>query len=275
MNGKNFIKRLAVASAAALLVFSGLVTENFGGTSVKTFDFGPGGDNPTLRSHARSFLAPQAVALTLKINYRTAGEAPVPVMIEVEDAGSRLITTQEIIAEKAAKRLLINISAAENTSHACDKGWQVRVKSKNGQPPPARIFGDITFSFIDPPVEKIALGERAFGLKKGGQASFPIGTSETFRHSGIINIKSSWAHNPLAPAQALKFELLRPDRSVAKSLTGYGTNSNGQPKIDFDYRLVIADTKQNGVWRLRITNGTEQEILEVNPSVNFTRRCFE
>jgi hypothetical protein len=122
---------------------------------------------------------------------------------------------------------------------------------------------------------RLPLEGQNFDLKKNSELSRQIGNQETFRHTGIVNIKSSWTHNPLAQALPLKFELVRPDGSVAKSLVGYGTNSNAQPKIDFDYRFIVADTKQNGVWRLRVTNNTDQEIFEIAPSAVFTKRCFE
>lgn len=275
MHQKNFIKRISSLAAATLLIFYGLAIESFGGTSVKTFDFGAGGDNPTFRSHSRTFLIPRAVAVAIRINYRTSGAAAVAVVIEVEDADSRIAATREVSAEKSVKQLIINLAASENTVYGCQKGWQVRVKSKDGQVPPTRVFGDITLSFIDAPAIRIALEGQVFSLKKNSEIVRSIGSAETFRHSGVINIKSSWTHNPLAQAQPLKFELVRPDGSAAKSLIGYGTNSGAQPKIDFDYRVVTADTKQNGVWRLKVINDTEQEIFEIKPHVNFTRRCFE
>jgi hypothetical protein len=255
-----------------LYVFGGAA---FAGTTTKTFDFGVGGDNPTFRSHSRVFFIPRDVAAAVRINYRASGAAPVPVVIEIEDADSRIAATREVSAEKSNKQIIINIAAGENTVYGCEKGWQIRVKSKDGQIPPARIFGDITLSFIDPAATQILLEGQSFGLKKKSEVSRRIGSAETFRHSGVVNIKSSWTHNPLAQALPLKFELVRPDGSVAKSLVGYGTNSNAQPKMDFDYRIAAADTKQTGVWRLRISNGTEQEIFEIKPGVNFTRRCFE
>ncbi len=45
------------------------------GTSTKTFDFGAGGDNPTFRSHSRTFAAPENVAIVVAVNYRAMGEA--------------------------------------------------------------------------------------------------------------------------------------------------------------------------------------------------------
>ncbi len=275
MNKKNFNKRFLGLATTALLILSGLATENIAGTSVKTFDFGVGGDNPTFRSHSRSFPIPQNVAVAIRINYRTNGENAIPIIVEVEDPRNQILSLREITAEKSIKRLTINIPVSENKAHGCEKGWQVRIKSKNGQIPPARVFGDITLSFVDLPASRISVEGLANALKKGEQISRNIGSVETFRHSGIINIKASWTHNPLMQALPLKFDLIRPDGSVAKSLVGYGTNSNARPKLDFDYRIVIADTKQNGIWRLRIINSTEQEILEINPSVSFTKRCFE
>jgi hypothetical protein len=269
------IKFLAILTCFSWLILSGLASQTLAGTSTKSFDFGAGGDNPTFRSHSRSFLVPQAVAIALKINYRTSGESPISITVELENSENRIVASQDALAEKSLKQIIINIRAAENTVFGCEKGWLVRIKSKDGQIPPARVFGDISLSFIDPPTVRLLLEGQNFDLKKNSELSRQIGNQETFRHTGIVNIKSSWTHNPLAQALPLKFELVRPDGSVAKSLVGYGTNSNAQPKIDFDYRFIVADTKQNGVWRLRVTNNTDQEIFEIAPSAVFTKRCFE
>ena len=273
MNGE--IKFLAKLTIFGWLILSGFAFSALAGTSTKTFDFGVGGDNPTFRSHSRSFLVPQAVAIALKVNYRTTGDASIPITVEFENAENRIVASQDGLAEKTVKQIVINIRAAENVVFGCEKGWSVRVKSKDGQIPPARVFGEIILSFIDSPAVGIAVEGQPFDLKREGQIIRQIGAAETFRHTGVVNIRSSWTHNPLAQPLALKFELVRPDGSVAKSLIGYGINSTADPKMDFDYRIVIADTKQTGAWRLRVTNNTEQEITEIKPSVNFTRRCFE
>ena len=273
MNRK--IKFLARVIFFGWLSLNALAIYSFAGTSTKTFDFGAGGDNPTFRSHSRSFLVPQAVTIALKINYRTAGDASIPITVEIENAENRLVATQDVLAEKTGKQIIINIRAAENTVFGCEKGWQVRVKSKDGQIPQARVFGEINLSFIDLPASSVFAEEQSFALKKGTQISSRIGTTETFLHTGIVNIKSSWSHHPLANALPLKFELVRPDGSSARTLVGYGTNSNAKPKMDFEYRIIIADTKQIGAWRLRITNNSDQEVLDIKPIVNFTRQCFD
>ena len=275
MKTKKNIGPTAILATAAWLILCFSATESFGGTLVKSFDFGPGGDNPTARSHSRTFLVPEAVAVAVRINYRTASETPVALIVEIEDAAGRNLTTREIPAEKTARQMTINFAAGQNTMPACEKGWNVRIKTRDGEAPKTRINGDITLSFIDPAAAPVAIEGPVFSLRKGAQASRAIGTTETFRHPGLISIRASWTHNPLAQATPLKFELVRPDGSTAKTLVGYGINSNARPKLDFEYRVVGADTKQSGLWRLRITNASDQEISEINPSATYTRRCFE
>ena len=275
MKSHDDIRRAAGAATAAWLIWCFSALAASGGTLVKTFDFGAGGDNPTARGHARSFLVPQGVAVAVRLNYRTSGEGSVPLTIEIEDAAGRNLATREVAAEKSIRQIVVNFTAAENAVHGCDRGWQIRVQAAGGEAPKARVFGDITVSYIDAPGAPLAIEGQTFSLPKGGRASRAVGTIETFRHPGVINIKSSWTHSPLTQALPLKFELVRPDGSVAKTLVGYGTNSNAQPKLDFDYRVLLADTRQTGFWRLQITNATEQEISEINPSAIFTRRCFE
>lgn len=255
------------------LFFYVFAVNSFAGSSTKTFDFGAGGDNPTFRSHARAFSPPQGVAIAVTVNYRTAGDALIALVVEVENSENAVVASRDASAEKKANRLTINIAAGENTVGGCEKPWQVRVKSRDGQIPSARVFGDITFSFVDPPAANISVEGIAFNLSKDNHASKRIGNNNSFKHPGVLSIRASWTHNPLAQALALKFELVRPDGSVAKSFTGYGTNSNGNPKLDFSYNLTVMDVKQNGVWQLRVSNNTEHEILEINPQISFRPIC--
>jgi hypothetical protein len=275
MNEKKLIRRIGIYALAAIAIWLVPAAPVFGGTATKTFDFGAGGDNPTSRGHARTFPVPQGVAAAVRVTYRTAGETPVPIVVEIEDGDGRLAATRELAAEKSARQLIVDIAAAENTARGCERGWQVRVRSRDGQIPAGRVFGEITLSFINPAAARVWLEGPAFDLAKNARATRQLGAAETFRHPGVINVRASWTHNPLVQAQALKFELVRPDGSVAASLVGYGTNSGSQPKIDFDYRVLAADTRRNGVWQLRVTNDTEQEMREISPSASFTRQCFE
>ena len=264
---------IVLGIALALLIF--LNGAAFAGTSVKTFDFGAGGDNPTFRSHARTFALPQAVAAVVAVNYRTTGKAGISIIIEVEDANNKIIALREAMAVKMPNRLAINIAAADNTISGCERTWQVRVKTKNGEMPQARIFGDITLSFVDPSAQTVEVESGAFSLNKGAQIARRIGDTNTFRHPGVVNIKAGWLHSAATPILPLKFEIVRPDGTIAKTLVGYAVNSGGSPKLDFNHHVSVSDAKQNGVWRLQIANNTEHDIIEINPKVLFTRRCFE
>jgi hypothetical protein len=268
-------KKFTIFAVAWLILggFAGHISS--AGTATKTFDFGAGGDNPTHRSHARAFSPPAGVAVAVAVNYRTTSEAPILLAIEVENSEDKILAVREVAAERTAKRLVVNLAASENTVHGCEKAWQIRIKARDGQIPPARVFGDITFSFVDPPPAVISVEGSAIALGKGANASKNIGVADSFRHPGTVTIKSSWTHNPLTQPLALKFEIVRPDGSVAKSFVGYGTNSAGSPKLDFNYVLTVADTKQNGVWKLRISNNTEHDISEINPIVTLTKKCSE
>jgi hypothetical protein len=257
------------------LILCGFVAQTLAGASTKTFDFGAGGDNPTFRSHSRSFTTPEKVAIVVAVNYRTAGETAIPIVVEIEDAADQILASREITAEKIAKRLVINIAAGENKIHGCEKAWQVRVRAKSGEIPPARIYGDITFSFVDPAATPVDVEGQSINLAKGAQATKTIGGADFFNHPGVIVVRASWLHSLVNLVLPLKFELIRPDGSVAKTLIGYGMNSGGSPRLDFNHNITTAEAKQKGVWRLRISNNTEHDIIEINPTVTFTRKCFE
>lgn len=255
------------------LILSGLICPSFAGTLVKTFDFGAGGDNPTFRSQARAFAVPRSVAVAVTINYRTAGAASVALVVEVESANDRTLAARETIAEQTMRRIVINIPASENTAGGCEKAWQVRVGTRDAQIPAARVFGDIVFSFIDPPASPVAVENGKFDLGKGGEASRPVGEADSFGQTGIARVRASWTHDPAVASIPLKFELVRPDGSVAASAVGYGTNSVGVPKLDFGYVLKPADARQNGVWKIRISNQSAHDVSEIIPQITFRPAC--
>ncbi len=277
MNGKLKLNGKTLIKIAILVwsVLSGLAINAAAGTIVKSFDFGAGGDNPTFRSHSRTFAPPEKAAIVVAVNYRTTGEGANQIVVEVEDAANKILALQEIAAEKTAKRIVININAADNLIHGCEKSWQVRVRSKSGEIPAARIFGDINFSFADPAAVQIDLDERSINLAKGGQAMKNVGNNDSFSHPGVMKVQASWRHSPVNPVLPLKFELVRPDGSVAKTLVGYALNSNGKPRLEFSHHVTVSEAKQTGAWKLRISNETEHDVIEIKPTVTYTRKCFE
>lgn len=255
-----------------LSVFSG---QAIAGTSTKTFDFGTGGDNPASRSHSRTFVSPSALTIIVAVNYRASGDTAIPIVVEIEDAANQILASREILAEKTAKQLVINIAANENKIYGCEKFWQIRVQSKSGEVPKARISGDITFSFVDPTAILIETEEKSINLASGKQTIKNIGNAESFRHSGVIIIQASWLHSLINLVLPLKFELVRPDGSVAKTLVGYAMKSSGRPQLNFSHNITVAEAKQAGAWKLRITNETKDDIIEIKPTVAFTKKCFE
>lgn len=180
MTDKFVFKNLVSWAGLIGLILSSFVSQTFAGTSTKTFDFGAGGDNPTSRSHSRTFAATEDVAIVVAVHYRTSGDIAIPIVVEIEDAANQMLVLQEIIAEKTAKRLVINIAANDNKFHGCEKFWQVRVRSKSGEVPTARVFGDITFSFVNPTAVQIEVEDKSFSLMKGRKAIKTIGNADFF-----------------------------------------------------------------------------------------------
>ena len=268
-------KNLIIYAILVWSVLIGFTVKSTAGTVTKTFDFGAGGDNPASRSHSRTFAAPENVAIVVAINYRTTGETSVAIVVEIEDAANQTLVLREIIAEKTAKRFVVNIAATDNKVHGCEKFWQIRVRSKSGEIPAARIFGDITFSFVNPMAIQIDVEEKSINLTKGKKTTKNVGNPNSFNHPGVMTIRASWLHSQINLVLPLKFELIRPDGSIAKTLVGYALNSSGKPHLDFSHNITVAEAKQTGAWKLKISNETEHDIIEINPTVTFTKKCFE
>lgn len=275
MTGKFILENLVCWVGFAGLILNGFANQTFAGTTTKTFDFGAGGDNPASRSHSRAFAATENVAVVVAVNYRTTSETGVAVVVEIEDAASQMLVLREIIAEKTAKRLVISVAANENKIHGCEKFWQVRVRSKSGEIPPARVFGDVTFSFINPAAVQIEPEDKSNTLTKGGKTIKNIGGANSFNHPGTLTVRASWLHKLIDLVLPLRFELVRPDGSIAKTLVGYGLNSSGRPRLDFTHNITVAESKQVGAWKLIISNDTEHDIIEIKPNITFTKKCFE
>lgn len=90
-----------------------------------------------------------------------------------------------------------------------------------------------------------------------------------------MTVKASWLHSLINLVLPLKFELVRPDGSVAKMLVGYALNSSGKPRLDFNHNITVAEAKRTGAWKLSISNETEHDIIEIKPNITFTKKCFE
>lgn len=268
---KNLMSLLGLAG----LILSGLAGQIFAGTVTKTFDFGAGGDNPTFRGHSRSFATPEKVAIVIAVNYRVNGETPLSLVVETGDAASRILVSRDITAEKNYKRLIINISAADNEVHGCEKFWQVRVRSKSGEVPAARVSGDITLSFVDPAAVAVDVEGQSASLAKGARTTKNIGSANSFNHPGVLVVRASWLDSLVSLVLPLKFELVRPDGSIAKTLVGYGVNSGGNPRLEFSHNITVSEAKQTGFWKLKISNETEHDIIEIKPNITFTKKCFE
>ena len=269
------IRKIVWYLLAAFALLNLAMVPVIAGTSTKTFDFGTGGDNPTSRSHSRTFAAPDDVAIVVAVNYRATGEAGAGLIVEIENAAGQTSASREIAADKIVKRLVININAADNRIHGCEKFWQVRVRSKSGEVPAAKITGDITFSFVDPTAIQIALEDQSIDLTRSKQTTKKIGDANSFNHPGVLTVRASWLHSLINLVLPLKFELVRPDGSVAKTLIGYALNSNGRPPLNFIHNITVAEAKQTGAWKLRISNGTDHDVIEIKPTVTFIKKCFE
>ncbi len=62
-------RKIAAYLLAALALLNIGIVRAAAGTSTKTFDFGADGDNPTWRSHSRTFAGTENVAIVVAVHY--------------------------------------------------------------------------------------------------------------------------------------------------------------------------------------------------------------
>jgi hypothetical protein len=118
---------------------------------------------------------------------------------------------------------------------------------------------------------------------EGATATIPKGNTIERKLSGIpsgipgtLKIKMKWHAVSVIPNtfNALKVQLLH-GANVLKTSSCYSIHSNKSPKCDFVVAVSQAEANNTGVWKLRITNNSNEEVIgfdiqkgsDINPLV--------
>src|SRR5262249_27157439 len=183
-----FPKSIAFTLATALTIsafqFPGVGTPSALAASLtKDYSIGPGGAGSV--STSRFFPAPAGVKVTAKVTYRRDGNTDIPITIEIEDPDGNIAATTDKTASGVDQNATLS---ASSSAKGCNPPWKVRVKGRNGQAPPAKVSGNITFSFTDPgPI--VSGPSQAFGVTQGN--TVPRGIAD-FTSPGNVKITATW-----------------------------------------------------------------------------------
>ncbi|GEM_PF-5935337 len=275
-NSKNnsYSRFTAVAIIATMLfsmlsLFGNLTNTTLAASATKSFLIGPGSES---RSHSRHFHAPSKVNVKAKITYKREGNTDFPIVAEIESPTGAIVATKNLTASSVQQTVTLEANAINQ--HACgDLVWKVRVKSKDNAEPLSNVSGDITFSFIDPSTVSLDVEGSTINLNAGNDVTKKI-NGMTAKGPGKVKITATWF--TILPIK-LKFQLIRPDGSVAATETGYPQDAifvNESEKMKLNYVVTAQDAELSGNWKIKITNNTGDNASSVNPKVRFTPGCF-
>ena len=273
------MKKFVKTALFSALVFPCIAV--FAQEEQKAFEFGPGTANPT--AAAIKFFAPCHIDIFTDIIFRRAGETgstyDLPIVIEYRQPGSSATSEGTLVRR-------VNITATRTqqktttyglpgAAAGCTVPWTVIAKAASGAAPLA-IFGSIRMSpYIHIPTVEIEGG--LISLAKGNWVTKKFGTSAGFPQS-VIEIDGGWFHSLLGipgplPVR-LKFELLKPDGSVAASASGY-TKFEINPCCSNNKLLVkyLVKVHLSGQWKLRITNNSNDDVMNIDPRGRFWGAC--
>jgi hypothetical protein len=272
----NIVRVLGLMALLAVAAVSSAFAESV----TKDFEFGAG--TGASLSDRRTFWVPCGLPVTAKVTFSRLGAAAasndVPIIIELKRPGTTsaqdgpVVASQNATAKRDEQTRTLNGPAS---SIGCSTPWAVRVRSTNGQSPLA-IMGDITVTFDDSPFN-INVEGNLITLDKGTSETKKIGGSSGLKQGKIV-VTADWNHALLgAPGPLpvrLKFELINPNGQVVATDTGYSGAeinpccSDDKMKITFRVQSCIS-----GQWKLRITNNTDDDTMNINPKVRFTPDC--
>lgn len=244
------------------------------------------------KSVSRYFSAPANVTVTARFTYRREGNTDIPIIIELEkpDDASAL-SNRTLSGEDAAGATNRSVSiSAISARFACgnDITWRARVRTADGDGAPAKIFGEIKFSYTDPSPINLDLEGTSLNLDRGISETKIFGV---FNQPGRLRLKAKWHVPAIFPNTFARLSILvqRPDDSTANSSPrNYNSihYNEGTNKFNIVYNVRVADVGSEN-WKLKITNNSDHNIEnfniekgnDANPFVpafksTFTPGCF-
>ncbi len=225
---------------------------------------------------------PCGLAVRAKVEHYRLGDTgaanDVPIIIELKKPGTTadvegpVAETRNATARRDRQTVTLG---GTRSNRGCSLPWVVRVKPANGTSPFA-IKGTIDLTYSSS-VNNISVEGGLISLNKGNQVSKNVGGSSGL-NQGTVVITATWLHaigvvpgpNPVR----LKFELINPGGSVVAQDTGYANNEINPCCSGDKMRIVFKVTECiTGQWKLRITNNTNDDTMNIDPRVALTPNC--
>lgn len=256
------------------------VSSAFAESITKTFEFGAGTANSI--SNKRTFNVPCGVDVSAAVEHYRLGDAgtafDVPIVIELKKPGATadvegtVADTQNATAKRAKQTATVT---GTQSDRGCSLPWVVRVKPASGQSAVA-IKGTIVLTYSSA-VASISVEGGLISINKGNSVTKNIGGSGGLEQ-GTVVVTATWLH-AIGPVPGplpvrLKFELINPSGTVVATDSGYSNAeinpccSGNKMKITFQVATCIS-----GQWKIRITNNTNDDTMNIDPKVRHTPNC--
>jgi hypothetical protein len=228
----------------------------------KSFELGAGTAYQV--SNRRTFNVPCGRKIVASVEFHRLGAADaandVPIVIELKKPGAA--ATEEGLKGKESNR-------------GCSLPWIVKVKLAGGQSQVA-VNGTISVSYDHLP-QGIDVEGGLISLNKGNQVTKNVGGASGL-DQGTLVVTATWLH-AIGPVPGplpvrLKFELIDPNGNVVASDTGFAGNEINPccsgDKMKITFRVTSCAP---GQWKLRITNNTNDDTMNIDPKVRLKPDC--
>lgn len=273
------MKKVTTLTASVVLFAFGLISSAVAANISKTFEIGPGTQNPS--SNVRTFPVPCGRQVAAVVKFKRQGPAStlndIPIKIEFREPDTAanqegpIIKTLDGTAQTTEQSVTI-LSSGGGSLRGCTLPWRVRVKHTNPGSPPYMVFGTIRLDY-DGGVVTIPYSENP-SLNKNTSKTINIGTIAGLQQ-GRMEVTSDWIHivfHVKAPGDVLlRFQLIDPNGATVQTAEGYSNGSlSSSPKLRLVHQLPSCVP---GQWKLKITNNTNDDAAIDHMNLKLTPGC--
>jgi hypothetical protein len=245
----------------------------------KYFEFGAGTSYP--HSNHRTFKVPAGEPVSATVEFERFGQPgaanDVPIYVELRQPGPTPDQEGPVVMTRygtaTTEKQTITVTGARSLL-GCSLPWRVRVGYAQPGEAPKAVFGSIELNY-DSDTRAVNVEGALITLDKGTEVTKKFGGSQGLGQ-GRVELRATWLHAcfgiPCPGAVRLKFELLRPDGSVADSDSGFSYHeAASMDRLRLVYQVPEAIP---GQWKIRLTNNTSDDVMNIDFDSSQAKRHF-
>lgn len=282
------VVRSLAALAVVTLVKLGTVPDAWATDISQSYSFGPGTGTHTTNATFRTFAIPCGTPGTIgvAISLRHFGPSTANFTVDVEihepvrsgETEGRIADQGQFNTGVTSTERTVTVSVRP-TAGGCGKPWLVRIKGKDGAPPPYSVAGTMKLTYSGE-TRNLAVATMSNQYLKKGESKTLLVESSAGCGQGRIVITGTWNHTiGIVPGPLpieLKFELINDayagSTNVIASAVGYSNNEARSELTKLRLVHQVPDCRV-GQWKLRITNISNDDAFLNAPSAKMTPTC--